>query len=333
MKKHTKYSHYRPMVFAGFVSGLLVTATAGALLWFIAPSKTADFSAEPESESLIKLEETAAAENIEEKPIELFFGGTELSDDFRFLALYGNPEYKSLGALGEQPLNDTYDRVKALAKQYQALTDSNVIPTLELITTIASAGPTDDDDYSQEIEADKILSWAKDAEKNDVYLVLDLQPGRATFLEQAKAYEEVLRLPNVGLALDPEWRLQKKTDRHLVKVGSVSSKEINQTSEWLANFTKDNKLPQKMFIVHQFKDSMITDREKLRTDREELLYVLHMDGHGSMGQKIETWNRLKKDLPQNMQMAWKNFYDEDKPTPTPKHTMLQDPQPVFVSYQ
>ena len=86
-------------------------------------------------------------------------------------------------------------------------------------------------------------------------------------------------------------------------------------------------------MIHQFKPSMIQNRELLQTDREELSYILHMDGHGTLGQKIDTWNRLLPGLSAQTRLGWKNFYDEDKPTPTPQETMSQTPQPIFISYQ
>ncbi len=70
-----------------------------------------------------------------------------------------------------------------------------------------------------------------------MYVVLDLQPGRADFLSQARRYESLLARPNVGLALDPEWRLAPG-QRHRAQIGSVSATEINRTSAWLADLTK-----------------------------------------------------------------------------------------------
>lgn len=264
---------------------------------------------------------------------ELVFGGVEVLPKNRFVALYGSPEYSSLGSLGEQSIDDSIIRVKDLTAQYQTFSTEKVVPTFEIITTVASAGPTENNDYSQEISIEKIQPWIDHAVKNGVYVVLDLQPGRSTFLEQAKMYEPLLSQPNVGLALDPEWRLQAPTDKHLVKVGSVTADEINQTSEWLADLTKSKELPQKIFIIHQFKMAMIQNRESIKSDRPELGYVIHMDGHGSTTQKIETWNRVKENIPNTVYMGWKNFYDEDKPTMTPEQTMHQLPQPSFISYQ
>jgi hypothetical protein len=68
-------------------------------------------------------------------------------------------------------------------------------------------------------------------------VILDLQPGRTDFLTQAMIYEEFLRLPHVGLALDPEWRLEPN-QVHLRQIGSVDAAEINQVGNWLASLVR-----------------------------------------------------------------------------------------------
>lgn len=60
---------------------------------------------------------------------------------------------------------------------------------------------------------------------------------------------------------------------------------------------------------------MITNRELLKTDYPELGYIIHMDGHSTLAQKTDTWNTIRTNLPPNIYMGWKNFYDEDRPTP------------------
>ena len=86
-------------------------------------------------------------------------------------------------------------------------------------------------------------------------------------------------------------------------------------------------------MVHQFRLDMITDRSTLVTDYDELSVVVHADGFGSAGQKLNTWNGLHADEPPNIRWGWKNFYDEDKPTLTPQETVAVEPSPVFISYQ
>src|SRR6185312_17209569 len=109
--------------------------------------------------------------------------------------------------------------------------------------------------------------------------------------------------------------------------------ELNRTNDWLAQLTRKHRLPQKVVILHQFQLGMIRDRAALDTSHPELALVLHADGNGSPGQKMATWNALRRDLPQGIRMAWKNFIDEDSPTFTPKQTYALDPKPWFVSYQ
>lgn len=267
-----------------------------------------------------------------EEPPELVGGGTELFPDKRFIALYGHPSYPALGALGEQSPEESADRAIELAEMYEAHSDEEIHPAFEIIVTLASEHPGDDGNYSAESDPEDIAEYVKVAEEHDVYVVLDLQPGHADFLTQAKIYEDLLKRPNVGLALDPEWRLSEG-QVHMEQIGSVSAAEINETTEWLAELTEENDLPQKMVILHQFRQSMIRGREQVNTDHSELAMVLHADGHGAAQDKFATWDLLREDLPDDMRMAWKNFYRQDEPMLSPQQTFDVEPKPWFVSYQ
>jgi hypothetical protein len=207
-----------------------------------------------------------------------------------------------------------------------------VVPTLEIIATIASRGAGTDGNYSNESPVSKLRPWVDAARDAGVYVILDLQPGRTDFLTQAKLYTSLLEYPHVGLALDPEWRLGPN-QVHLAQIGSVSADEINRTAAWLAGLTRDHKLPQKVLMVHQFRLDMITGRSSLRTDFDELSIVLHADGFGSSGQKFNTWRTLHGGAPARVFWGWKNFYDEDTPTFTPSQTVAVSPSPVVITYQ
>jgi len=298
------------------------------------PGLTGEQETAPDSQPTANQVQASVETSPEPQIIELPFGGTTVLDTHSYVALYGSPKFAGLGALGEQSLEESVVRINNLVAEYQPLTDRQVTPMFEIITTVASASPTENNDYSQEIDVETIRPWVQSAKENNIYVILDLQPGRSTFLQQAKLYEELLKEPHVSLALDPEWRLLTQEARHLVKVGSVHASEVNETSQWLADLVAQHNLPQKIFMVHQFKPQMVQARETLDTSRaEELAYVIHMDGHGTLGQKRETWNRTIQDLPNNTHMAWKNFYDEDLPTPTPEQTMQQIPEPTVITYQ
>jgi hypothetical protein len=234
--------------------------------------------------------------------------------------------------LGEQSVEETIERARQIAAEYETEDGVVSVPAFNLIATVASAGAGEDNDYSAELAVDDIRPWVEAAGEAGVYVVLDLQPGRTDFLTQAKRYEEFLRLPHVGLALDPEWRLEPD-QVHLRQIGSVSAAEVNTVAEWLASIVREEKLPQKLFVIHQFKLSMITERETLITP-SELAVLIQMDGQGPLGSKYGTYAAITDGaLDSGLYWGWKNFYDEDDPTATPEQTLAVDPQPVFVSYQ
>lgn len=259
-------------------------------------------------------------------------GGGTAFPGRRMVALYGHPSGPALGALGEQPVEEAVARVTDMAADYQQYTDEKVVPAFEIIASVASSDPGPGDKYTNYTDPAELKPWVDAITEAGGYAVLDLQPGRATFLEQAKYYEELLKNPNVGLALDPEWRIGPD-ELPLQRVGSVDVSEINETADWLANLVQENNLPQKTLLLHQFQLAMISNRENLKTDHPELAYVLHADGHGTPDLKFGTWGVLQQDLPPNVFMAWKNFYDEDDPTFTPEETYAVAPRPWFVSYQ
>lgn len=265
---------------------------------------------------------------------ELPGGGTEVFPGRRIAALYGHPGTPAMGVLGEQDLPRSIARAHDLAADFQPLVPEPVVPGFEIITTVADSAPGPDGDYSAEMSVEELRPWVEEAGRAGVYVVLDLQPGRASFPDQAKRYAELLALPHVGLALDPEWRLADG-QRHGVQVGSVDAAEVNATADWLAGLVREQGLPQKVFLLHQFRVAMITDRQQLVTTHPELATVLHADGFGTPQEKFETWNALHSaPRPQGLWWGWKNFLDEDSPMFTPRRTYDVRPEsPVFVSYQ
>ena len=286
--------------------------------------------ASEESASAWQLEAIRSGNELPGGGVLLFERGDE-SPGRRLVAAYGHPSTPGLGVLGEQGPEDTLKRLEAMAEGYGA-DGSTILPTFEIIATVASASAGADGDYSSMTDREVIRPWIEVAAANGGYVVLDLQPGRSDFLSQAKLYEEFLRLPHVGLALDPEWRL-KPDQVHLRQVGTVDAAEINQVADWLAQIVREEALPQKLLIVHQFRFSMITNRELIETP-EELAVLIHMDDQGSLSSKYNTWNSLTGEPDADrFHWGWKNFYDEDSPMATPEQVLKRTPNIVFVSFQ
>nr|WP_262485239.1 MBL fold metallo-hydrolase [Corynebacterium poyangense] len=264
---------------------------------------------------------------------ELPGGGRLVFPGRRMIALYGHPSGPALGAMGEQDPAASVKRVKDLVDQYQGMSKEPVIPAFEVIASVASADPGPDGTYSNVFPEQELRPYVDAIINAGGYAVIDLQPGKASLLDQAKKYENLLKEPNVGLALDPEWKLEPG-ELPMSQVGHVDASEIDQVSEWLSKLVDDNKLPQKALVLHQFQLQMIRNRELLNLDHPELAFVLHADGHGSREQKFDTWDAMRRDLDPRFFMAWKNFFDEDQPMFTPQQTFNDVvPRPWFVSYQ
>jgi len=251
--------------------------------------------------------------------------------DRRLLAFYGGVSTPALGVLGEQDPPQALKRMTPFLEEYAA-DGVMTIPTFEIITTLATELPGTGGNYSAGFSIRALSPWIQYAAQEDVYVVLDLQPGRSDFLTQARRYEELLKLPHVGLALDPEWRLGPN-QVHLRQIGSVTASEVNSVSKWLSELVREEKLPQKLFMIHQFRTDMIHNRESL-TVPPELAVVIHMDGQGPLSTKYNTWAVLQQGSEDRKWLwGWKNFFDEDSPMATPQEVLDLQPSPVFVSYQ
>lgn len=259
-------------------------------------------------------------------------GGQVMFPGRRLVALYGHPGASSLGALGQQGLSASIARAQKMASEYRSLSDVPVVPAFEIIATVAEGAPGPDGTYSQPTPVSELRPWIRRAADHGMYVVLDLQPGRANLLDQAKQYQSLLKEPNVGLGLDAEWKLQPG-QVPLQQIGHVDIGEVNSVVRWLATLTSQNHLPQKALILHQFRSSMITDESKLDTSHDDLAIVMHMDGQGSPDVKQASWNMVTSGAPHGVFFGWKNFFVKDTPMISPQATMKHTPAPVMISYQ
>ena len=219
-----------------------------------------------------------------------------------------------------------------MPRQYRALSRVPVIPAFEIIATVAQAHPGQDGNYSYQSSVASLRPWVRRATAAGMYVILDLQPGRASLLAQARRYQSLLELPDVGLALDPEWKLAPG-QLPLRQIGSVSISEVNGVARWLADLTAQYRLPQKLLVLHQFRLSMIRDEQKLDTRYDDLAILIHMDGQGTPADKQQTWEAVTRAAPAGVFFGWKNFYVKDHPMMSPQQTMARTPRPSMISYQ
>ena len=274
----------------------------------------------------------AARVAVAETGVQLPGGGQVLFPGREIVALYGNPSFPALGALGQQGLAASITRAKAVAAQYNSLTGAPVVPAFEIIATVATAGPGPSGLYSDVMSPAVLKPWVEAASKAGLYVTLDLQPGRANLLAEAKVYQSLLELPNVGLALDPEWKLQPG-QLPLHQIGSVSIAEVNSVVSWLSALTAEHNLPQKLLELHEFRLSMIQNIRQLDTRDDNLSIVINMDGQGAPNSKRTTWRSVVAAAPSGVFFGWKDFYAKDTPMLGPRLTIGHVPTPLLISYQ
>lgn len=259
-------------------------------------------------------------------------GGQRMFPGRALVALYGHPSGGALGALGEQGIAATITRAAQIAVPYRSLYDVPVVPALEIIATVASGSAGADKDYSNETPLETLLPLIDAATTAGMYVVLDLQPGRADLVEQAQRYRSLLLRPNVGLALDPEWALTSD-QKPLKQIGSLSATQVNAVLAWLADLTREANLPQKLVVLHQFTLAMLGDERRIDTTHDELALLVHADGQGGRSAKESTWASIVNAAPDGVHFGWKNFYDEDPQLASPADTVRRTPEPLMVSYQ
>jgi hypothetical protein len=260
---------------------------------------------------------------------ELPGGGRRIFAGGRLLvAYYGTAGTGSLGVLGESGPDRIVPRLRRAAAPF-ARGGRPVQPVFELIVSVAHAGPTKTGTYSSGIRRAQVQRYLDAAHRYGVLLVLDLQPGRADFLAVAKHWEWALRDPWVGLALDPEWRMGPHgVPGH--RIGSVSAAEVNRVSAWLDGLTATYRLPEKVFLLHQFRQDMVRHIGRVR-GRPHLAMVQHVDGFGTRRQKLATFHHVVR--PRQFALGFKLFYDEDVHRMHAPQVLRIRPRVSFVSFQ
>ncbi len=257
---------------------------------------------------------STAAEPAADRPIVAYYGaGTHLP---------------VLGVLGQSDPEVAWSRLESEAAHYER-PGRPVQPAFELIATIASATPGPDGTYRRRQPASVLDRYLKVVRRHHGLLILDIQPGRSDFLTEAKALRPWLLQPDVGLALDPEWRMGA-TELPGKVIGSVSAAEVNTVSAWLEELVVNHHLPTKVFLLHKFRATMIQDEPAL-ANRSHLREVVNMDGFGTPHEKLSEYAEFAAATP--FQMGLKLFYHQDIDLLAPSSVARLDPVPDLIDYQ
>ncbi|WP_168582532.1 hypothetical protein [Gephyromycinifex aptenodytis] len=263
---------------------------------------------------------------------ELPGGGTEVFPEYRLVGFSGYPGVPALGRMGIGNLDDRVVEMKKVAEPFAM--GRKVMPVMELIATVVHGSPMKNGKYSAPIDTKVVDDHLAASKKHGAMLLLDIQPGRSDFLTEVKYWEKYLKEPNVGVALDPEWRMGPN-EIPMRTFGSVNGKELDEVSAYLAKLVDENNLPQKVMVVHQLRKPIVKNEELLQ-ERKQIAAVKSVDGIGSKGMKVETWGVLTKGMNPAFAPGFKLFYEEDKefgPLMTPIQVMELTPTPEYILYE
>ncbi len=254
----------------------------------------------------------------------------------RLVGYYGNFLSRGMGVLGEYPPDRMLEMLATEVRKWEAADPTTpVIPVIDYIAVTAQASPGPDGFYRArmpESEIDKALALAA---KADGIVVLEVQSGKADLQGEITRLEKYLALPQVHLALDPEFRM-KYGQPPGTAVGTVDAADVNAAAGYLATLVRDRHLPPKVLIVHRYTRAMVTHAGKI-VPLPEVQIVMDMDGWGPPNRKYASYNSYIRDEPVQF-TGFKIFYKNDvKQAGTrvlaPEAILRLTPQPIFIQHQ
>jgi hypothetical protein len=262
-------------------------------------------------------------------PPQLPRGGRDVLPDFRVVAFYGAPQDEELGTLGIGSPAAAGRRLERQARAYRRR-GRPVLPAFELIATVAQAAPGADGDYSERQPARTVGRYLRAARERRALLILDLQPGRAPFMREVRAFRHFLAQPDVSLALDPEWSLDAG-ELPGRQIGSTDAATVNEVSRYLSTLVRERNLPQKLLLVHRFTHDMIEDEHRLERHPGVAL-TINVDGFGDRPNKISKYRAFTRGR-RGRHHGLKLFYREDTNLMTPRRVLRLRPRPDVVVYE
>jgi hypothetical protein len=254
-----------------------------------------------------------------------------LLPEYRIVTYYGHPHDANMGIVGEHAIEELAALLRAEAMNYAAADPSRpVIPAFELIATVAQRDPGFDGSYILDTSRSTLTTYIDYAAANGMLVFLDLQIGRGTVASEIEKVRDLLALPNVHLAIDPEFAVAEGQIPGEY-IGSVHAESILYAQQALADISATHGIPPKILIVHQFREDMIAGKDQLGPYPGVQL-VIDADGYGSPELKTAIYNFLVRDEPVEF-AGVKLFYRQDIPVMTPQEILALVPAPDVVIYQ
>lgn len=254
----------------------------------------------------------------------------------RIVAYYGNLYSTQMGVLGEYPEDQMLAMLASTTAAWTAADPGTpAIPALDYIAVTAQGSAGSDGKYRLRMpysQIDKILDMAN---KINAIVVLDVQVGQSTVEAEVPLLQKYLAMPNVELALDPEFDMHDGARPGTV-IGTMDASDINFAAQYLASLVDKNHLPPKILVVHRFTQAMVTNTKNI-TPLPQVQIVMDMDGFGPPAKKIGTYKSFIASQPVQF-TGFKLFYRNDILEPgthlmTPDEVLALTPRPIFIQYE
>jgi len=254
----------------------------------------------------------------------------------RIVAYYGNFYSKQMGILGEYPEEVVLEKLLAERAAWEAADPTTpVVLAIEYIDVTAQASAGKDGKYRLRMpdsQVDKALAMA---EKVDGIVVLDLQVGLSSVEEELPLLEKYLAMPNVHIAIDPEFDMPGKEPPGRI-IGTTDAATINWAARYMAKFVRERDLPPKILLLHRFTQDMMTGYRDI-IPLPEVQIVVQMDGWGSPQRKKNTYYTVIAPEPvqfTGLKLFYKNDLKEDPPRLLTIEEILKlTPAPIYIQYQ
>ena len=195
------------------------------------------------------------------------------------LSYYGNPYVDTMGILGELSPEDLVASVRDHARAYDALNGHRgMVPALHLVYGTAQPEPGREGKYLLYVDDETLREYIDLACRNKLLIFLDMQIGRSDVEAEVRKVLPYMRDSHVQLALDPEFAMPPG-EVPGETIGALDAADINTAQRLVQDYVKEHRLPDKIIVVHQFEDGMITQREMIQ-DYPRVRLVIDMDGYG-----------------------------------------------------